>query len=101
MSDFKKHKHQHKNEQVDTEEEDRWNPTPEQFAGYQLRDATLCAGNLRMLLGARAGQSLKELKDSSLHTAQTIETQVNEWVKAGVVVESKGRFSLAPTVRAR
>ena len=97
MSDFKKHKNDHKNEQVDTEEEDKWNPTPEQFTGYQLRDAALCGGNLRMLLTQRAGLSLKELKDSSLHTAQTIEAQVSEWVKSGVVVESKGRFSLAPT----
>lgn len=101
MSDFKKHKHEHKNEQVDTEEEDRWDPTPEQFAGYQLRDATLCAGNLRMLLSQRSGLTLRDLKDSSLHTAQTIETQVSEWVKTGVVLESKGRFSLAPVTKSR
>ena len=100
MSDFKKNRHEHKNEQVDTEEEDKWNPTPEQFTGYQLRDATLCAGNLRMLLGQRGGLSLRDLKDSSLHTAQTIEVQVNEWVKTGVLTESKGRYSLAP-VKAR
>ena len=97
MSDFKKHKHEHKNEQVDTEEEDKWNPTPEQFTAYQLRDAALCTGNLRMLLTSRPNQTLKELKDSSLHTAQTIEAQVSEWFKTGVVVESKGRYSLAPT----
>lgn len=100
MSDFKKNRHEHKNEQVDTEEEDKWNPTPEQFTGYQLRDATLCAGNLRMLLTSRGNQTLRDLKDSSLHTAQTIETQVNEWVKTGVLTESKGRYSLAP-VKAR
>lgn len=100
MSDFKKNKHEHKNEQTDTEEEDKWNPTREQFAGYQLRDATLCAGNLRMLLTQRSGLTLRDLKDSSLHTAQTIETQVNEWLKTGVLVESKGRYSLAP-VKAR
>ena len=46
MSDFKKNKHEHKNEQPATEEEDRWNHTPEQFAAYQIRDAALCAGNL-------------------------------------------------------
>jgi hypothetical protein len=100
MSDFKKNRHEHKNEQVDTEEEDKWNPTPEQFAAYQLRDMVLCNGNLRMLLGQRAGLSLRDLKDSSLHTAQTIEAQVNDWVKTGVLTESKGRYSLAP-VKAR
>lgn len=100
MSDFKKNRHEHKNEQVDTDEEDKWNPTPEQFTAYQVRDAALCAGNLRMLLSQRGGLSLRDLKDSSLHTAQTIETQVNELVKSGVAVESKGRYSLAP-VKAR
>lgn len=96
MSDFKKSRHEHKNEQVETEEEDKWSPTPKQFADYQVRDAALCSGNLRQLLGSRPNQTLKELKDSSLHTAQTIEAQINEWFKQGVVTESKGRFSLAP-----
>jgi len=88
------HKHQHRNEQVELEEEDKWNPTPAQFAAYQLRDTSLCNSNLKMLLSSRQSLSLKELKDSTLHTSGTIEAQLNDWVKTGYVVESKGRYSL-------
>lgn len=94
-------KHDHRNEQVELEEEDKWNPTPAQFDAYQLNDTTLCNGNLKMLLSSRASYSLKELKDSTLHTAGTIEAQVSDWVKTGYVVESKGRFSLNPSYQGR
>jgi hypothetical protein len=94
-------RHDHRNEQVELEEEDKWNPTPEQFAAYQLRDTSLCNGNLKMLLGSRPNQTLKELKDSTLHTAGTIEVQLNDWIKTGYVVEVKGRYSLNPSYQGR
>jgi len=87
----------HRNEQVELEEEDKWNPTPEQFAAYQANDAKLASNNLKLLLAGRSGQTLKDLKDSALHTSSTIEAQLSEWVKSGFVVEVKGRYSLAST----
>jgi hypothetical protein len=111
MSENRKHDHKNRNdrpndrrpqnEQVEVEEEDKWNPTPAQFDAYQLRDTTLCNGNLKMLLTSRASFSIKELKDSMLHTAGTIEAQLSDWIKTGYVVESKGRFSLNPTYQGR
>lgn len=114
MSENRKHDHNHKNrndryngpkservEQVELEEEDKWNPTPEQFTAYQLRDASLALGNLRMLLTSRPNQTLKDLKDSTLHTSGTIESLLNNWVKTGYVVEVKGRYSLNPTYQGR
>lgn len=109
MSENRKHDHKNRNdrprdnrpEQVELEEEDKWNPTPEQFAAYQLRDAGLALGNLRMLLTSRPNQTLKDLKDSTLHTSGTIESLLNNWVKTGYVVEVKGRYSLNPTYQGR
>jgi hypothetical protein len=94
-------KHDHRNEQVDVEEDDKWNPTPEQFAAYQLRDTVLANSNLKMLLASRAGQTLRDLKDSTLHTSGTIEVQLNDWIKTGYVVEVKGRYSLNPDYQGR
>ena len=97
------HKNERKNnqefrqEQVELDEEDRWHPTPEQFGAYQLRDAVHCNNNLRGILAGRPGLTLKELKDSTLHTAQTVEAQINDWLKTGQVVENKGKYSLTPS----
>lgn len=88
-------------EQVETEEDDKWSPTPEQFSAYQLRDAALCVSNLRMLLSGRPNQTLKDLKDSTLHTSGTIESQLNDWIKTGYVVEVKGRYSLNSAYQGR
>lgn len=109
MSEHKKHFHKHdrkndrefKNEQIELSEEDKWHPTPEQFDAYKLRDALLCNGNLRLILSGRASLTLKELKDSTLHTAQTVEAQINDWVKTGQVVEVKGKYSFNPSYQGR
>lgn len=83
------------------EEEAKWNPTPEVFEGFLVRDQQLAAGNVRAVLASAQGPAnLKYLKDSTLHSSECIERVLAEGVAAGSIVENKGRYSLAPrTVR--
>lgn len=83
------------------EEEAKWNPTPEVFEAFLVRDQQLAAGNVRAVLSTANGPAnLKYLKDSTLHSSECIERVIAEGVAAGTIVESKGRYSLAPrTVR--
>ena len=85
--------------QMEEEEEVKWNPTPEVFEAFLVRDAELCAGNLRMVLSSRSPLSLKEMKDSTLHSSDVVERQVTAWLQDGLVTETKGKYSLVPTVR--
>lgn len=106
MADNKKfHKHDHKNErqfkpeQIELTEEDKWNPTPEAFKAFQVRDEELATINVRSVLGSRSLPiSLKEIKDSTLHSAEVIERVLTSGLATGSIVESKGRFSLPPRV---
>jgi len=97
----RKHDREFKNEQLELDEEDKWHPTPEQFAAFQAHDAGLCIGNLRLLLSGRFPLSLKELKDSTLHSALTVERQVAAWLQTGYVLENKGKYSLNPAYKGR
>lgn len=95
----RKHDREHKNEQIELDEEDKWHPTPEQFAAFQANDADLCNGNLRILLSGRYPLTLKELKDSTLHSAQTVDRQVTAWLQSGYILETKGKYSLNPNYK--
>lgn len=83
------------------EEEAKWNPTPEVFEAFLVRDQQLAAGNVRAVLASASGPAnLKYLKDSTLHSSECIEQVLSAGVAAGSIVENKGRYSLAPrTVR--
>lgn len=87
--------------QMEEEEDVKWNPTPEVFEAFLQRDAELCAGNLRMVLSSRSPLSLKEMKDSTLHSSEAVDRQVSAWLQSGVVQESKGKYSLTPVVRGK
>jgi hypothetical protein len=77
------------------EEEAKWNPTPEVFEAFLVRDRKLAAGNIAMVLGARnTPTSLKELKDSTLHSSECLEEVLSSHVAQGLIVENKGRYSL-------
>ena len=83
------------------EEEAKWNPTPEVFEKFLVRDQQLAAGNVRMVLSSANGPAnLKYLKDSTLHSSECIEAVLTSGIAAGTIVENKGRYSLAArTVR--
>lgn len=100
----KKHhnKHERKNardfqpqEQIELGEEDRWHPTPEQFDAYQARDFELASDNVESVFRSRrAPMTLKEVKDSTLHSPHTVERVVDSFLAAGFLVEAQGRFSI-------
>ncbi len=101
MSEFKKHKHDRRPDtdrepkQMENEEEDKWNPTPETFQAFLVRDEQLAAGNIQIALrNSRGPISFKELKDSVLHSSALVERVLNASVADGSVLESKGRYSL-------
>lgn len=77
------------------EEEAKWNPTPEIFEAFLVRDEQLAAGNIRMVLGSQSGSyNLRGLKDSTLHSSETIERVLAAGVANGTILENKGRYSL-------
>ncbi len=101
MSEFKKHKHDRRPDtdrepkQMENEEEDKWNPTPETFQAFLIRDEQLAAGNIQIALrNSRGPISFKELKDSVLHSSGLVERVLADSVSNGTVLESKGRYSL-------
>lgn len=79
------------------EEEAKWNPTPEVFEKFLVRDQQLALGNIRMVLSTSQGPAnVKYLKDSTLHSSECIEAVLSAGVTTGMFVENKGRYSLAP-----
>lgn len=89
---------QHLQPQVEELEEDsKWNPTPEVFEVFLVRDEKLCTGNLHMVLSSVGRPiSFRELKDSTLHSADVIEQVLTSGIAAGLVLENKGKYTLAP-----
>jgi hypothetical protein len=106
MADNKKfHKHEHKNdrqfkpEQIELTEEDKWNPTPEAFKAFQVRDEELATSNVRSVLGSRQIPiSLKEIKDSTLHSSDVIERVLTAGLAACSILEIKGKYTLPTRV---
>lgn len=77
------------------EERVQWNPTPEQMNEYLSREEELACHNLQEMLRANRGpMSFRDLKDSCLHTVDTLEIALRIELGAGRVVETKGYYSL-------
>jgi len=74
-----------------------WNPTPTVFAGFLVRDMELATSNLRIAMQSYSGPvTVREIKESLLHSIDTIEKLLATQVKAGAVkIDSAGfRYSL-------
>jgi len=114
MPDFRKQRYDNRNDnrndnrpqsaqqqrEPDVDEENVvWAPTPEGFLAFQKRDQQLASANIRLVLASRAPASLKELKDSTLHSPDVIERVMTSGVADGSILETKGKYSLAPRVR--
>ncbi len=79
---------------VDAESE-KWNPTPQVFEAFLVRDYELATQNINMLMSARrAPMSARELKDQSLHSTDVIERVLTSNVASGLMTEAKGKYSL-------
>ena len=84
------------------EEEAKWNPTPEVFEAFLVRDEQLAHTNILMVLGSASGPyNVKGLKDCTLHSSDTIERVLTSLVASGQVTENKGRYSRSATARVR
>lgn len=98
MSDFHKKQKPEQKEvrpEVTEEEAEKWNPTPEVFEAFLVRDAQLAHFNVRRVLsGRRDGISLKELKGSTLHSTETVERTLANGIQDGSIKEVKGEYSL-------
>jgi hypothetical protein len=105
MSD-KKQRHQHPvqtnphfdKEPVEKDKDDvdseKWNPTREGFEAFLTRDEELAVGNIRRMLTTRPDFSLRDLRESCLHSNDTIDRVLGKFVQDGQVQETKGRYSL-------
>lgn len=82
---------------VDAENE-KWNPTPEVFDGFLVRDLRLAAQNIRLLMQGRSvPMSAKELKDQTLHSADCIEQVLSASVSLGTMTWANGKYALVGT----
>jgi hypothetical protein len=82
-------------EQIELDEEDKWHPTPAQFDAYQARDYELATLNVQEVFASRRSpMTLKEVKDSTLHSPRTVERVVDAFLASAFIVEENGRFSL-------
>lgn len=79
----------------DDQEADTWNPTNEQYAAFAKKDFELAVKNVRhALLGAGRPITLKEVKESTLHSIDVIERVLTSAIVGATVLETKGRYSL-------
>jgi hypothetical protein len=79
----------------DDHESDKWNPTPQVFEWFLTRDFELAQNNIQQAMLSRgAPMTTKELKDSTLHSADVIERVLASKIASGLVTEAKGKYSL-------
>lgn len=70
-----------------------WKPTPAIFAGFLVRDMELATTNLRIAMQTYSGAvTVREIKESLLHSIDTIEKLLATQVKAGVIKVDSGGF---------
>jgi hypothetical protein len=83
-------------------EEAKWNPSPEQFDAFLVRDEKLATGNILAILGQVPSNpiNVKGLKDCTLHSIDCIERVLTKLVASGQVTENKGRYSRSSLGRA-
>jgi hypothetical protein len=89
------HNHNSTSDKDEDTENEKWNPTPAAMAAFLKRDYELARQNVRhALLNAGRPISLKEIKDSTLHSIDVIEKVLSSTIASDQVVEAKGRYSL-------
>ena len=76
-------------------ENDKWRPTPAAFESFLTRDFQLAEVNIQSaMLSTGRPVSVKELKESCLHSIDCIERVLTSKLASGVVVENRGRYEL-------
>lgn len=78
----------------ETTDREDWTPTPEQMHEYISREFVMAQSNLLLVMSNDRPMSFRDLKESTLHSVETLEKALAFHLKAGAVKESQGRFSL-------
>ena len=82
--------------------EEAWKPSEQTYNAFRKRDADLCSHNVRILLTVnKAPHSLRDLKEASLHSIETLERQLTSLVASGVILEEDGKFQINPNYKGR
>lgn len=79
----------------DDHEHDEWHPTEVAFEQFRVRDLELATQNLYCVLENRGSYSMRDLKDSMLHSVDTIEKVLATKIAEGKVLETRGRYTLS------
>ncbi len=80
-----------------------WSPTKEQFKAFLARDAELAQRNIKLALQTFSYPvTVKDLKDSSLHSLDTLEQTLIYLVSTGTVqANERDLYSLSPVITGR
>ena len=79
----------------DTISSDFWRPNDVQFDAFLKRDEQLAQRNIQLALtGATRGMTMRDLKESCLHSIDTIERVLVSKIASGKVKEEAGRYLL-------
>jgi hypothetical protein len=85
------HNHDQDDESIGNDE---WNPTHEAFEKFLSRDFVLAVTNVRMALVGSRPMTMRDIKESCLHSNDVIERVLSAKIANGTVKEEKGRYSL-------
>jgi hypothetical protein len=85
------HNHDQDDESIGNDE---WHPTPETFEKFLSRDFVLAVNNIRLAMVGSRPMTLRDLKESCLHSNDVIERVLSAKIANGTVKEEKGRYSL-------
>lgn len=75
-------------------ENEKWNPTPAALEAFFARDMQFAQTNIRTAMSGKFPMSLRDLKESCLHSIDVIERTLTSKIASGEVSEVKGRYSL-------
>ena len=73
-----------------------WKPTYNELQAYLQRDEELAMQNIMLLMKDVAPRpvSLSELRGSTLHSVDTLETVMSRMIGQGMIVETQGKYAL-------
>lgn len=76
---------------------DEWNPTKAALQAYLSREVELARFNTRTLMkmnGQHVRHTIRELKDSMIHSVNTIEKSLARMIREGEMREEQGVYTL-------
>ena len=95
-SNVKQYQSQQDNDE-DTIGTDDWSPTKEAFKSFLKRDYELACSNVSAVLrSSRNSLTLRDIKESCLHSNDVIERVLTSLIASGRVTEERGRYTLVP-----